>query len=265
MNQLATIGMYWEGEELSWIENLSILSFQRQGHRVELYSTNKNLTDLQGVEIIDPREVVEFPRNIERKAKPSFKADIFRLYLQKKTDRVWMDSDIVCICPVEFENGYLLPRDSGSINNAALRLPPDSEMLNSILEHIEDTSKVPFWLNPAQRRRLQESPPNLRLLRAGKLRRISYGPLALTGVAPTTGEDKFASAAEVYSPLPWWMTDALFCPRGGARLWITDKTQVVHLTASRIDGWHRNHMPLQGSFMKEMLDEVGYAPKGMRS
>lgn len=84
MTKQATIGMYWEGEKLSWLENFSILSFQQQGHDVQLYSTNKNLTDLQGVEILDPRDIVEFPRNIRRKAAPSFRADIFRLYLQKK-------------------------------------------------------------------------------------------------------------------------------------------------------------------------------------
>ena len=176
-----------------------------------------------------------------------------------------MDSDVICLRPIEFEDGYLLNRDSGSINNAALRLPPDSEMLNTILEHIENTDRIPFWMNPAHQRQLQASAPNVRLLRAGRLRRISFGPLAMTGVSKATGEDKFASSAEAYSPLPWWMSDAFFCPRGGARLWITDKTQAVHLTSSRIDSWHRNHMPLPGSFMKEMLDDVGYVPKGMRS
>ena len=47
--------MYWEGAQLGWIEKLSILSFQHHGHKVDLYSSNKELTDLPGVDTIDPR------------------------------------------------------------------------------------------------------------------------------------------------------------------------------------------------------------------
>ena len=176
-----------------------------------------------------------------------------------------MDADTVCVRPIEFQDGYLLPRASGAFNNSSLRMPAGSEALNRILEHIEDPEKIPYWMSLEHRRRLEASPPHLRLHRAGKLKRISFGPQALSFVITETGEDKYAAESDIYAPVPWWMTDAFFCPPGGAALWISDQTQVVHLSASRIGSWHINRIPLEGSFMRQMLDLTGYIPERLRS
>lgn len=257
---MPTIASFWKGPRLGWLERLSLHSFVNHGYRVVLFTTETLETALDGVEIVPASEICEFSRPLRKNAGAAFLADIFRLYLMKKTDFVWMDSDMLSISPVKPVNGYAMSWSgpNGQINNAALRLPAKSKALDLLLEHIENPSLTPEWMKPDQKEKLKNVPLERRLLAQGKMMRIVYGPRGLNHVLKKTGESVHAQPMDVLSPVPWWLTDLFFSPKGGVEPWLTDNTQVVHLFQDQLRGWHKNQPIPEGSFLNNYIKECGF-------
>lgn len=263
MSKKPVIASFWVGSELSWIEKLSLFSFVAHGYSVKLFTPEVFDCGIEDVEVINSKEIVQFDRKISKHAAPSFKADIFRLYLQKKTDFVWMDADMLSIKPVTPIDGYLIPGcdPGGQLNNAALRLPKDSEALQVLLEHIENPTLIPDWMDSRHKRLLKNTAVDDRLLEQGRMLRIVYGPRGLTYALEKTGEAKFAMPKEALAPIPWWLTDLFFSPKGGTELYFTEDTVAVHLFAAQLRKWHRNQPLRSGSFMGEYVRKIGFVGK----
>jgi hypothetical protein len=171
-----------------------------------------------------------------------------------------MDSDMLSILPVTLQDGYAMSWSGpkGQINNAALRLPATSAALDYLIAHIEDPEMIPEWMNPDQREQLREMPAERRLVAQGKMLRIVYGPRGLNHALGKTGEHVNARPMEVFSPVPWWLTDLLFSPRGGVDPYITQDTQVVHLFQDQIRKWHMNHRLPEGCFLDRYVKQSGF-------
>ena len=259
---LPVIAMFWKGSELGWFERLSIHSFLHQGHVVKLFHTDPMDPQIDGLELVPVQEVYDPPRRLAKNAAPSFLADIFRLYLMKKTDYVWMDSDILAVRPVSVQDGYAIswsgPNSSGQINNATLRLPSDSAALDHLLEHIENPEIVPEWMNADQRRIVEKTPVGRRLLKQGKLLRIVYGPRGLNHALQKTGEHVHARPMEVYSPVPWWLSDLFFAPPAGVEAFVSEDTQVVHLFKDQMRKYNARRQPPEGSYLDLFAKSVGF-------
>lgn len=256
---LPTIAMFWTGTGLGWLQRLSMLSFLRHGYEVVLFSTEIFDPGVDGVRVERMEEVYDPPRRLRKNAAPSFLADIFRLYLMKSTDMVWMDSDMLSIAPVTLADGYVMSWSGpgGQINNAALRLPRTSAALDLLLSHVEDPGRIPGWMSAAHQARLAALSLDRRLLAQGKMLRIVYGPRGLNHALAQTGEARFARPMEVFSPVPWWLTDLFFSPLGGVEPYITPETQVVHLFQDQIRKWHLGRPLPEGCFLDRFAREVG--------
>lgn len=259
-SNLPTIASFWKGPRLGWLERLSLHSFVNHGYRVVLFTTEPLETTIDGVEVVPASEICEFSRPVRKHAGAAFLADIFRLYLMKKTDFVWMDSDMLSISPVKVVDGYAISWSGpdGQINNAALRLPPDSEALDLLLGHIENPSLTPEWLKPDHHEKLKEVPLERRLLAQGRMMRIVYGPRGLNHALKKTGENSHAQPMDVLSPVPWWLTDLFFSPKGGVDPWLTENTQVVHLFQNQMRSWHKNKPVPEGSFLSRYMKDCGF-------
>lgn len=260
MTDKPVIAMFWKGSSLSWLERLSLFSFIHDGYQVKLFTTEALDPGVEGVEVLPHQEVCSFSDSLMQHAAPSFLADIFRLYLQKRTDFVWMDTDILSYAPLQIKDGYLIAGsgDSTDVNNASLRLPADSPALNLMLEYIENPKLIPEWMKRPHQRQLQDMPLQDRLLAQGQLMRIVYGPKGLTHIMEKTGEHKFAQPGDVLAPVPWVLTDVFFNPKGGVEGWLTERTQVIHLFADQLRSWHKNRPIPPGCFIDQYMTKIGF-------
>lgn len=255
MTEKPTIAMFWTGSELGLLERLSLYSFAKDGYPVKLFSASPIETRMEGVEVIDHREIVDLPEN----SQPSFQADIFRLYLQRKTDFIWMDIDVLSYRPIRLNQGYLMSDSYGAqINNSSLRLPKDSPALDMLINYIEDPSSIPPWLRERDRKQLETIDLEERLVTQGALMRIVYGPRGLDHCVRATGEAQYAYAADVLIPVPWYLSDVFFNPKGGVEGWITKHTQVIHLYKSEMRRWNRNRPLPPGCFLDQYIKDSGF-------
>jgi hypothetical protein len=76
-------------------------------------------------------------------------SDVFRMYMLQKTDFVWVDLDIYCVNPLDFESDYLfgVVWRKKAMNNCVLRLPRNSLALKLIVNFLESEVPLPFWLS----------------------------------------------------------------------------------------------------------------------
>jgi tetratricopeptide (TPR) repeat protein len=101
MEDLNTIRTLWHGSTLSIFEELSLRSFVRCGHEVEVYSYN-HLSVPPGVRVCDASTIVpasgvfSYNRGL---AKGSFAAfsNLFRFELLYQKGGIWADTDVLCL------------------------------------------------------------------------------------------------------------------------------------------------------------------------
>ncbi len=123
---LPTIQMFWHGRPLSRIEQLSMVSFMRNGHAVELYVYEEPAEVPQGVRARDAAEIL--PRSDlflhKRRNSIGHFADWFRYELLLKRGGIWSDTDIVCLRPFDYPTPVVFAwQDDQYLNNAVLGLP----------------------------------------------------------------------------------------------------------------------------------------------
>jgi hypothetical protein len=158
----------------------------------------------------------------------------FRYELQRRQLGTWVDCDIYLLSPLDSAAACLFGEEApGTINNAVLRLPPDSPLLPPLLDLFEERS-VPLWL-PLRSR----IAARLRLLSRGRsgLGEMPWGtagPKGLSFLARRHGCSRFALPSQIFYPVRW--QDALWITDPGISLddMITPATVSIHLWNERI-------------------------------
>src|SRR4051812_1086919 len=97
-SNLLPVAMFWMGRALSQIELASMLSVQRAGHQITLYSYEKPRGLPNGVEWADaseilPREEFVFYGNTN----PSLGSNLFRYKLLAAERGLWLDTDVLLL------------------------------------------------------------------------------------------------------------------------------------------------------------------------
>jgi hypothetical protein len=101
MESTNTVRMLWHGSPLSLYEELSLLSFVRCGHDVEIYSYD-NLKVPDGVKLRDANEILA-EKDVfcytDGLAKGSFSAfsNLFRFKMLFEKGGIWSDPDVLCL------------------------------------------------------------------------------------------------------------------------------------------------------------------------
>ena len=232
---LDRLNSLWIGEQLNYVERLTMVSALYVGHPFTLYSyaPSKLRGVPTGVEIRDANEVVSYSA-LARYFDGGWAAlgtDFFRYALQAKGLGYWVDLDLCFIRPIDFRDDYVFGwENERSIDGAVLRLPPESGMVRELCDIPHVNWRPPFY-GPRKTavfywRRLTEGD-----IRPENNRWGTFGPMILTYLAKKYGVARQAKARSVFYPVRH-REAKLFCgPPGPVESLLTKETRTVHL-------WH---------------------------
>lgn len=269
-----TICSFWFGP-LSWLERVSIASFIANGHHFDLYSYEQPEALPFGCRWIDAATVV--PRDqmffYKGNRSPAVFADYFRLMLMQRDAGIWVDCDMLCIAPFgslpDHIFGYeVAPGDGahgGQINNAVLRLPPNSPLLGRLLTLFEDDGqdRDPVWLPTYRRwevniRRWLGQRIGLSHMQFG-----ATGPFPLTFYAKELCLDHLAQDKNVFYPLAYKKAAELIKAGSSLKEYMTSDTLGVHLWRMALTDRSRASVPVhpeKGSALSDLCHSLGIDP-----
>lgn len=238
------------------MERACLNSVLRHGHEVTLYSYGQVDGVPDGVEVRNASDILPHDRIIlHSSGSPALFANWFRYELQRRALGTWIDCDIYLLSPLDGDALYLFgeEEEAGRINTGILRFPPDSPLLEPLLNLFEERS-VPSWLPPRSRIAAW-----IRLLSTGRsgLSHMpwgSAGPKALSFLAHRHGLDRWARPPETFCPARWqdalWITD----PAIGLDDVVGPATVAVHLWNERIKAV-KARPAAPGSFLARLQSE----------
>jgi hypothetical protein len=180
--------MFWHGAPLSRMERLSMVSFLRHGHPVDLYVYDEPASVPAGVRLMDAHQILSADlifRHRRTGSLASF-ADWFRYQLLLERGGFWVDADVVCLQPFTFRDPVVFGWAEDYVNNAVLGLPAGHDLAVWMTELCRKPNRVmPF---DGLRMRLRKW--KRRILfgdRRDRVRWAELGPKGLTAVARYLG------------------------------------------------------------------------------
>ncbi len=244
----------WIGDSLGALERACLKSVLRQRHRLALYCYRKPIGIPDGVEIRDASEILPETAVIRhRRGSVAPFSDWFRYELLKRGLGTWIDTDMYLLRPLDEQAEHLFGEQRpGFLNNAVLRLPPDSPVIDELLAPFRGTT--PSWLAPRHR-----MSANLRKwltgdVDVGAMPWGTTGPAALTAAAEKFGLSSVALPPAVFYPVPWEGADWIIDPARSLEEMVTDDTVGVHLWNECIRKL-KERPPPKGSFLERLWTE----------
>jgi len=266
MPALPRIASLWIGGRLSWLEQLCLISFVDAGHHTTLYSYSHIDNVPEGVHQASAEDI--FPSEPmykhARTGSPAIHADLFRLNLLKKTDQIWVDADMYCYQPFDFQSDFLFGWEKpGLVCNAVLGLPANSLALNNMLEFFKDEYAIAPWLKPWQQEELRAerdagNPVHMTAQNWG-----FTGPSAVTYFLQESGEISHAQPEAAFYPISFKHRNHMILSKFQVAEELTDETYGVHFWARRMKPRleeKEGGVPRRGSFMHGLIDKHGIVP-----
>lgn len=244
----------WIGPRLGSLERACLRSVIRHGHSVALYCYRKPEGVPDGVEVRDGASVL--PEScVFRHRSGSFApfSDWFRYEAQRRGLGTWVDTDIYLLAPFDLTRPHLFGEElPGVLNNAVLRLPPNSPMLGPLLAPF--SGRTPDWL-PLRAyastllRKWLGGPVSPAELPWG-----STGPAALTAAASRFGLLGEALPPAAFYPATWQDAAWILDPARPLAQVAGPQSVAVHLWNDRIQSF--KHLPAPpGSFLERLQRE----------
>jgi hypothetical protein len=263
MANLPEIASLWIGGQLTWLEQLCLKSFADAGHHTTLYSYEPIPNIPEGVHAGDAEEI--FPSDPmyrhARTGSPAIHADLWRLNLLKKTDKIWVDADMYCYRPFNFTRKTVFGWEKdGLVCNAVLGLPKTSKALKMMLEFFEDEYAIGPWLKPWQQKELQAEKDAGRPVHMTEQNWGFTGPAAVTYFLQQSGEIKFAEPVEAFYPISFKQRNHMIMSKFDIEERLTEDTKGVHFWARRMKPRleeKENNRPRRGSFMAGLIEKHG--------
>lgn len=142
--------MFWHGSMLSAYEILSITSFLKQGHRVEVFSyAELNLPAgavLVDAESVLPASEIFMYQSGAGKGSVAAYADIFRYKLLYERGGIWSDSDVLCLRPLNSLPPVCVGReDDKTVSIGIMRFPPKHPLIGELYEQAVSLGKNIGW------------------------------------------------------------------------------------------------------------------------
>ena len=247
---------FWHGRALGPIERACIRSMLRHGHSLALYAYDPPDGVPTGVEMRDAATVL--PRDLlfhHRNGSPGMFADWFRYELLRRDCGTWVDIDLYFLAPLDERRPYLFGlQEPGIINNAVLRLPSGSPLLNGLLRIFEEDAAPVRWLSARERLADTWKRNVMRERSAARLPWGATGPRALTAIAKELGLSHWALPIETFYPMPWQRADWIADPAVRLEEVAGDRTVAVHLW-NQLIGPLMDMPPHPGSFLARLVSE----------
>jgi len=267
MSKLPEIASLWIGGQLSWLEQLCLKSFADAGHHTTLYSyahidnVPDNVHQVSAEEIYPSEPMLRHART----GSPAIHADMFRLNMLKKTNKIWVDADMYCYRPFDFKTKTVFGWEKpGLVCNAVLGLPKNSKALTTMMKFFEDEYAIGPWLKPWQQRELEAerdagNPVHFTAQNWG-----FTGPAAVTYFLQQSGEIKHARSEQAFYPVSFKHRNHMILSKFNVEQDdLTDDTYGVHFWARRMKPRleeKENNWPRGGSFMYGLLEKHGINP-----
>lgn len=254
---------FWSGK-LSYIEKLCLTSMVRAGHTVDVYTYDDDLDLPCGLVALPASQIIE-KKHVIRHANGSLAlfSDIFRYVGLQKNAGIWIDLDVLLLRPLTDLDEYIFGwQDDFTINGAVLKLPPDSVVLNELLELARAPTVVaPYW---RRRDKLKQIVRGM-LGCAVPLSRLEWGiigPNALSYYLKAEKLDAKALPREAFYPIPYKQA-ADFFNRDAADVeaQLKPHTRAVHIWNDIIKELKKKPPP-RGSFIEKQCQRFGIAANG---
>lgn len=245
----------WIGDALGPVERACLRSVARQGHRVALYCYRRPEGLPKEVEVRDASAIIPFSEiSAPWCARADLYSDWFRYELLKRGLGTWIDADIYLVKPLDVDRSHLFGIEApGILNNAVLRIPRESRLLDGLLEPFRNRT-TPKWLGWRDYLRLRT-----REILTGKVDLTttpwgSMSPTALTWLVREFGLEHLAEPQERFYPVHWRRADWIRDPQIALEEMISDGTVAVHLWNRCISDFKDERGP-QGSFLHRLHEE----------
>ncbi len=177
-----TIKSLWIGDSLSPIEQLALSSFIHHGHSVELFTYGKVRNIPSGVTLRNGEEILAKKKIFMYNKRPSYAAfaNWFRYVMLYKEGGVWIDTDVVCLQPFNFQQAIFFGNEQhDKINNAVIGALPNMEIFDFLANQAANPNQfLPFDTIRDKRRKLVRK--FLRGNKRGDLKWGETGPIGLT-------------------------------------------------------------------------------------
>ena len=265
-----TIVSFWHGP-FSWLERLSVASFCRNGHPVEIYTYAPAADFPEGAVQRDAAEIVPADRLVFYKGKgtPGVFSDQFRLCLLKASRGIYSDLDVYCVRPWAELPDYVMGLESAtSVNNAVLGMPSDEPLLDDLLSVFEVGRRPLLEPHLPLGRRLEVAARRLLGDRVAPehMQFGATGPFALTYYLRVRGLLAKALPQAVFYPIPYEGIPALMQAGSSVDGAIGPDTLAIHLWRSQLTRRGRADMPLPepGSALWALCQREGIALGGPR-
>jgi hypothetical protein len=233
---LPRLNSLWIGEQLGYLEKLTLASALSVGHSFTVYSyTPGKLRGVPGgVEVRDANEVAPYQAlaHYFDGGSAALGTDFFRYAMQAKGLGAWVDLDLYFVRPIDFDDEYVFGWEHRtSINGAVLRLPANSDMVRELCEIPHVNWRPPFY-GPRKTaifywRRLTQGD-----MRPENYRWGTFGPMFLTYLARKYGVAKRAKQRSVFYPVTHRDWKLLCGPPEYVKATLTKETRTVHLWRS---------------------------------
>lgn len=263
MTSLPTIFSFWHGP-MSWLEALSIASFIRHGHRVEVYSYDP-VPDLpEGAVACDAADVLPRERLMFYKGRgtPGVFSDLFRMTGLRQKRGIYADLDVYCLRPLSNTPAYLMAYERpGSVNGAVLHIPSDAPLLDDLLSIFAPGPRPLFEPHLPLFRRLEVAARRIagRQVAPEYMQYGATGPMALTHYVAKRGLSGHVLPASSLYPIPYEGIPPLMQPGSSVDGAIRPDTLAIHLWRSQLTARGRADMPppMPGSAMAELCAREG--------
>ncbi|WP_417309720.1 hypothetical protein [Devosia sp.] len=232
MAELFQVNSFWTGRPLGELELMCLLSMQKQGHKVRIFSYGPIGPLPEGVELADANDIIPRRRFLFHAStgSPALGTDVFRFRLMQQQAGLWLDSDMLLLAPIAVTSGPVFGWQNRSlINCAVLHLPADSKSLSDLLAFTAEPYPIPPFYRPKKQ-------ALLRFRKAiGLPRHVTtmgwgvFGPRALTWFAQQSGEAEQARAQEVFYPVGSRTAHGPLMAGWDTESYLTDETIGLHL------------------------------------
>ena len=235
---LPTIASLWIGGDLSYLEQVCLKSFADHGHRTILYTYEGVSNAPEGVEVMDANLVFPSTNFVRHKesGSPAVHADAFRYRMIQLQNVVWVDTDVLCVRPWDFDTQYIFgwEKKNSLVCNAVFGLPRFSETLTRLNKFCLNEYPIPPWLGEKEQDELRSLADSGNPVHVSELKWGVWGPSAVTWFLKETGEIEHAQPVEAFYPVSYKFRRELLMAGPVVDKIITDGVYGIHLWNRRL-------------------------------
>lgn len=150
---LPLVQSLWIGERLTALERLSLASFVRHGHPVDLYTYEAVAGVPDGVRVRDAGAILPAsaifrygPESGGGDGSVASFANLFRYTLLAARGGWWVDTDVVCLRPLDLTAAHCFGwQDDQRVNVAIMRTPPQSRLAVTLRDRAHALGTNLLW------------------------------------------------------------------------------------------------------------------------